>query len=97
MKLPYILKKPIITERSLLAVSKGEYTFEVDLHATKGQIKEAVETYFSVNVVRVRTAKLAGKTKRAGKLRRQFKKSDRKKAIVKLKEGQKISAFDLQG
>ena len=97
MKLPYILKKPIITEQSLTDAAKGEYTFDVDLASTKGQIKEAVETYFGVNVVRVRTARLSGKTKRVGKLRREIKKNDRKKAIIKIKSGQKIDIFEVQG
>ena len=97
MKLPYIIKKPIITEQSLLDAQKGEYTFEVDLLSTKGQVKEAVETYFEVNVIKVRTTRLAGKTKRVGKLRKQIKKNNRKKAIVRVKPGQKIDIFEVQG
>ena len=97
MKLPYIIKKPIITEQSLKNAQNGEYTFDVDPSATKGQIKQAVETYFDVSVTRVRTAKLAGKTKRVGKLKKKIIKSDRKKAMVKVKSGQKISIFEVQG
>jgi large subunit ribosomal protein L23 len=97
MKLPYIIKKPIITEQSLQSAKLGEYTFDVDPSATKGQIKKAIETYFDVSVVRVRTAKLAGKTKRVGKLKKKLIKSDRKKAMIKVKSGQKISLFEVQG
>jgi len=89
--------KPIITEQSLKNAQNGEYTFDVDPSATKGQIKQAVETYFDVSVTRVRTAKLAGKTKRVGKLKKKIIKTDRKKAMVKVKSGQKISIFEVQG
>ncbi|MFC1653628.1 50S ribosomal protein L23 [Patescibacteria group bacterium] len=96
MKLPYIIKKPVITEQSLKATKDGEFTFEVDVLASKGQIKEAIETYFDVDVTRVRTSKLSGKTKRVGKLRREIKKTSKKKAIIKIKKGQTIKLFDVQ-
>ena len=97
MKLPYTIKKPIITEQSLSNAKNGEYTFEVDLKASKGQIKQAIETYFDVNVIKIRTSKLAGKTKRVGKLRKTIQKNDRKKATIRVKKGQKINLFDVQG
>lgn len=95
MKLPYIIKRPIMTERSMAAAKSGEYTFEVDKLATKGQIKTAVETYFGVTVDSVRTMTQKGKTKRAGKLRRPTVKADWKKTIIKLKPGQTINLLNL--
>ncbi len=70
------------------------YTFEVEVHATKGQIKQAVEEAFAVKVVGIRTSKVAGKTHRVGRFRHQVKMPDQKKAIVKLKQGQKIEIFE---
>lgn len=96
MKLPFILKKPIITERSLKATNSSRFTFEVVRSATKGQIKKAVEEYFKVNVINVNTAKLAGSRRRVGRLRREKTNPDRKKAIVQLKSGQKIDLFEAQ-
>lgn len=94
MKLPYIIKRPIITEQSMSRAVAGQYTFEVDLAATKGQVKKALESYFGVNVLEVRTQRTKGKTRRAGKLRKPVQKTDYKKAIIKVKPGQKIALFD---
>jgi len=94
VKLKDIIKKPIITEKSISQTAVGEYTFAVDRLATKGQIKQAVRQFFGVDVVRVRTITIKGKTKRVGKLRKIVRLSDWKKAIVKLKEGQKIKYFE---
>ena len=52
----YILKRPIITERSLaLANQQNTYTFEVHATATKNQVKTLIEELFDVTVIRVRT------------------------------------------
>lgn len=91
-----ILKKPIITEKSLLATGQGFYTFEVDRRATKHQIKKAVEDHFKVDVVSVRTLNYKGKQKRFGKARRKIQTSGFKKALVKLKPGQKLDIFEVQ-
>lgn len=94
MKLPYIIKKPIITERSMDQASKDEYTFQVSREATKGQIKTAMEDYFGVTVIGVRTSIVKGKTKRVGRLRKPIIISDTKKAIIKVKAGQKLALFE---
>lgn len=96
MKLPYILKRSIITEKSMSGAAQNRYSFEVDVIASKGQIKKAVEDTFDVQVISVRTAKMAGKRYRAGKSRREVRKPDKKKAIVELKQGQKIDMFETQ-
>ena len=90
MDIRNIIKKPLVTEKAAVAKEKeGKYTFVVDKDANKYQIKQAVEEMFGVNVVSVHTAIFNGKTKRMGM--REGTKSDWKKAIVKLKDGQEIT------
>lgn len=87
-----VLIRPIKTEKSLKSGGDSVFTFEVPLSATKNQVKESVERAFDVEVIRVRTVHLAGKTR---KFKRIVKKlAARKKAIVALKSGQSISMFE---
>lgn len=83
-----IVRKPIVTEKSMMGAEHGHVTFQVPLSATKPKVKQAVEVLFGVNVTSVNTLILKGKTKRT-KGRVGFR-SDTKKAIVTLKEGQTI-------
>lgn len=91
---PYkIIKNPVITEKTTIQKAEGNtVTFEVHIDATKEQIKEAVHEVFNVKVVEVRTIKMKGKPKRMGRF--VGKRSDWKKAIVKLAEGEKIPYFE---
>jgi len=89
-----VLRGPSITEKSMAKTASGRYTFEVAPHVTKGQIKQAVEETFGVKVLGVKTLKVAGKTHRVGRFRRKVITNIRKKAIVQLKEGQKIEVFE---
>jgi large subunit ribosomal protein L23 len=83
MMTPYdIIKKPIITEKSMDDIQERKYTFEVDIRANKTEIKKAIETIFGVKVEKVNTIKVIGKYKRMGM--HVGKRPDRKKAIVKL-------------
>lgn len=83
-----ILRAPVITEKSTLAGEHNQVVFRVPLEATKPQIKEAVETLFKVQVKAVNTLRQKGKVKRfRGQIGRR---SDVKKAIVTLAEGQSI-------
>jgi len=63
-----ILKAPLITEKGTLVAEHGQVVFKVPTHATKGEIRRAVEKLFSVKVSAVRTASFLGKKKRAGKI-----------------------------
>tara|TARA_X000000368_G_scaffold381234_1_gene337598 strand:+ start:18921 stop:19211 length:291 start_codon:yes stop_codon:yes gene_type:complete len=84
-----VIKTPYLTEKvSSLMGSSNQYAFKVDINATKLQIKHAVEGYFSVKVHSVNVIKVKGKTKRSRFRIR--KKSDWKKAYVRLAEGQSI-------
>lgn len=87
-----IIIKPIVTEKSTMLMSEGKYTFRVPLKANKYQIRDAVEEIFDVKVESVSTMRMQGKTKRLG--RYQGKRSDWKKAIVTLKEGETIEIFE---
>lgn len=93
----YILIKPLITEKSISNTEKGYYTFLVLKNAGKKEIKKAVEEQFKVNVIEVKTITLKGKTKKTGKRRMTVTSSPKKKAIVKLAQGQKIDAFEVRG
>lgn len=92
---PFIIKKPVFTEKSMRLLSEHKYTFEVEPKATKGQIKEAVEQLFTVKVLSIQTVTLKGKTKRAGRRRMQVQTAARKKAIVTIPENQNIEVFDI--
>ena len=84
-----LIKRPLITEKSQTGLEANQYTFEVLPSATKVQIKQAVESMFSVSVVSVNTMNRLGKNKvvRGRKGQRQ----DTKKAIVRLKSGDSIA------
>lgn len=78
-----VILKPIVTEKSMNAMSEKKYTFSVHTKATKAQIKEAVEKMFAgTKVEQVNTMNLDGKKRRRGKTSGFTAKS--KKAIVKL-------------
>jgi large subunit ribosomal protein L23 len=90
---PYkIIKKPVISEKTTILTEKdNKYVFEVDTRANKIQIKRAIEEVFKVGVTKVRTMRVRGKAKRV-----RFKVGltpERKKAIVTLKQGDRIELF----
>lgn len=87
----YIILKPVITEKSLAAQKKNCFSFWVNPRANKNQIKRAVEELFGVKPVSIRTSLLKGVNKRLLRKNRIIRTSTRKKAIVQLKEGEKIS------
>ena len=84
-----IIKKPLITEKSTsLQDRENKYAFQVDIRANKVEIREAIEKIFDVKVVAVNTMRRKGKFKRMGF--HAGKGSDWKRAIVTLKEGDRI-------
>ena len=83
-----ILIRPIITEKTSQMMQENKYTFQVPLDANKVEIRQAVEAIFKVKGLNVNTIRVLGKTKRMGKY--VGKRSDYKKAIVKLAEGNTI-------
>ena|SRR5687767_8995454 len=88
--------RPIVTEQSSMAYQeRGEYTFEVHPEASKPAIRQAVEQLWGVKVTGVWTSQQRGKTRRVG--RSVGRRSNWKKAIVKLREGDTIETFGFEG
>lgn len=90
-----ILIRPIITEKSMDEAALGRFTFEVLKSANKPMIAQAVKESFKVNPVRVQTISVKGTTKRSLKARKTIRTSGYKKAIIQLKQGEKIELFDV--
>lgn len=86
-----IIRKPVITEKSMAAMAEKKYTFIVHITANKSQIKRAVEEVFGVKVADVKTMRTLGKTKRVGV--HVGKRADQKKAVVTLTEDSKGIEF----
>lgn len=90
-----IIFRPLVTEKITKFQEKGIYAFEVDPIANKINIAKAIEKKFNVTVTNVRTMNYQGKPKAQQTRRGKFvgRKSNFKKAIVTLKEGDKIDLF----
>lgn len=83
-----IIIAPVITEKATMASENNQVIFRVPLSANKNEIKGAVEDLFKVKVKSVNTIRTKGKTKRfRGQIGRR---SDTKKAVVTLVEGESI-------
>jgi len=91
-----ILISPLITEKTMLAASRGVYTFQAALNANKYQVKELVEELFSVHVTKVTTTIIKPAAKRTGRRRLPGKNTPTKVARVHLKPGESIALFDLK-
>lgn len=87
-----VLKKPVVSEKTMNLLAENKYTFQVNPDANKIEIKYAVEKAFKVTVLDVKTLNIKGKTKKVGK--HVGKTPDKKKAIVTLKAGDKIEMFE---
>ncbi len=87
-----IILGPVITEKSSAMGVDNKFVFKVLPDANKIEIKSVIEKTFNVEVLNVRTINVSGKNKRLGKFFGRT--SDWKKAIVTLKEGQKIAEFE---
>lgn len=83
-----VVRRPLITEKAMKCAEQGQVAFIVASDATKTEIKKAVEGLFGVKVKAVNTVNVAGKTKVFRG--RKGVRSDYKKAIVSLADGQKI-------
>ena len=93
MKSAYdIIIKPVLTEKSYQDMADKKFTFQVDIHANKTEIKQALETIFEgVKVDSVNTMRTVGKIKRQG--RTQGRTPEVKKAIITLKKDSKPIPF----
>jgi large subunit ribosomal protein L23 len=86
-----VVLKPIVSEKSYEATTRGSYTFKVHPDAHKTQIRQAVEELFDVKVERVNVVTVAAKPKRRG-LHRGVR-PGWKKAVVQLRPGDTIEIF----
>ena len=88
-----IIKKPLFTEKgSSMKETENKLLVEVQRDSNKVEIKRAIEEIFKVKVEKVATVKVHGKWKKYGKSI--GKKSDRKKAIITLKKGEKLDFIE---
>ncbi len=92
MNIQNVIIQPVLTEKGTsLQETLNQVQFKVDMRANKVQIREAVEKLFDVKVLSVRTQVVRGKKVRRGKF--EGKRSNWKKAIVSLAEGETIEFF----
>jgi len=87
-----IILRPIISEQSTEHVDIKKYVFEVAKEANKIEIKKAIEDLFDVEVIKVTTLNMKGKTKRMGRYPAGSRK-DWKKAVIKLSDSSKTIEF----
>lgn len=88
-----IIESPLITEKGTLVNEQGnQVLFRVRPTANKVEIRQAVESFFKVKVLKVHTARVLGKRRRVG--RKVGQRSTWKKAYVTLAEGQRIDFFE---
>jgi large subunit ribosomal protein L23 len=90
-----VILAPVVSEKSYGLIDNNAYTFVVHPNANKTEIRQAIEKIWDVNVVSVNTLNRKGKKKRFRFT--EGKRSDTKRAIVKLREGDKIDLFEQQG
>lgn len=88
-----VLIRPLITEKATRLHGENKYAFEVQPHANKVQVKEAVEKGFDVKVVNVNVMVMKGKTHRI-RGNRLNKSMDWKKAVVTLHRDDKLELFE---
>lgn len=85
--------KAIFTEKTTKLAKEGKYTFRVSMGHTKSELKSEISRIFAVHVKTIKTVKIGPEEKRNSKGKKQFL-SGIKKAIVTLKEGEKIDLFN---
>jgi large subunit ribosomal protein L23 len=92
MKLTDVIRRPLITEKTTIQREDGRtIVFQVAAGATKIEVKQAIEKLLGSKVESVRTTLQHGKVKRQGRF--SGRRSDWKKAYVRLREGQKMPEF----
>jgi len=86
-----VLVKPINTEKSMDLAAFNQYIFEVAKDSNKVEIKKAIQFVYNVKPVKINTIKIKGKNVKYGKTKGRTK--DWKKAIITLKQGEKIENY----
>jgi large subunit ribosomal protein L23 len=88
-----VIVRPVVSEKSYAAFDENVYTFVVAPNANKIEIKHAIESIFGVTVTNVNTMNRVGKRKRNRRTGGWGKRPDQKRAVVSLKDGDRIEIF----
>lgn len=83
-----VIRRPIVTEKSMRGTALNKYTFEVDGTSPKPAIREAVQRLFQVKVTKVNVIRIPGRTRRRGQ--HSYRDAGHRKAIVTVAPGDKI-------
>jgi len=83
-----VIRRPIVTEKSMRGTNINKYTFEVDGGSTKPVIRDAVQRLFSVRVTKVNVIRIPGRQRRRGQ--HKYAEAGYRKAVVTLASGDKI-------
>lgn len=94
MRINNIIARPVFSEKSVGLAGAGKYVFKVRKDASKGTISNSLKDTFGVDVVSITTMVMPGKKRRKSRTAGFVKTGLWKKAIVKIKEGQKIELFE---
>ncbi len=89
-----VLHRPVVSEKTYALMDNHVYVFEVDIDATKIDVRHAVEQAFGVKVAKVNTLRRKGKSVRNRRTNRIGRRDDVKRAIVTLAAGNKIDLFE---
>lgn len=87
--------RPVLTEKTLSLAAIGWYTFVVKLASRKSEISRDITSLYAVHVTDVHTRRVKGKTRRVGKKPKRAVGPDWKKAMIRLKSGETIEAFQV--
>ncbi|MFT4989733.1 MAG: large subunit ribosomal protein L23 [Acidimicrobiales bacterium] len=90
-----VIIRPIVSEKSYMLLEDNVYTFEVHPSSSKPEIKDAVESIFDVDVLKVNTLIRKGKRKKNRRTNAWGARPSRKRAIVTLAEGDSIELFEV--
>ena len=88
-----MLLKAVITEKTMREAKDKRYTFAVTLASTKPEIKRLVENMFGVNVIKVQTLVMPGKSRRSRRMGAETRANDWKKAVVQINSKQSIGLW----
>ena len=91
-----LIKRPLVTEKSIANQNVGKYSFVIDKRATKFQLASEFEKLFAIKPLAVNIFNTKGKVKSNWKTRKPIFKSDLKKAIITVKKDQKIDLLTLK-
>ena len=89
-----VIQRPVVSEKSYGLLDTNVYTFVVHAHASKPEIRDAVQSIFDVKVEKVNTLNRKGKRKRNRKTGKFGRRPDTKRALVTLAEGSSIELFE---